>query len=71
MPSATGLLPLLALSLGAEALQLSFAFPVSLWEVTNDVNVFAVDADGNRKELSCSMREMRHSWAPEMAPPSQ
>jgi hypothetical protein len=58
-----GMTFLTGLPLGAEQLQQSFVFPVSPWQVTNDVGVFAVDADGNRKELTCSMRGMRHNEA--------
>lgn len=69
--TAGGMTFLTGLPLGTEQLQQSFVFPVSPWDVTNDVRVFAVDADGNRKELTCSMREMRHSDVHGSSAPSQ
>jgi hypothetical protein len=45
--------------LGAEGFQQGFVFPVPLAKVPNDVRVIAVDGEGDRKELTCSLRGLR------------
>ena len=58
--SAGGMTFLSGLPLGTAQLQQGFVFPISPWRVANDVSVSAIDADGNRKDLTCSMRQLRH-----------